>query len=418
MRKMGAAGACSPINSDSTYRIFWIKGAAVQRPLRLSKRARAIFRARYCGEENTVGKRILGMLRRDTVLTASLCLAVLSCLIVPPSRDYLTYIDYNTLIILFCLMLIVEGLRRQNFLQYIAERLLSGVGSARQLVLTLVMLCFVSSMFMTNDVALLTFVPLGMMLVSMSQLEARMCLTVTLMTIAANLGSMFTPIGNPQNLYLYGLSGLTLSQFLKLTGPYVGVSALLLILSVLLGCPKSRLSIGMGEPIALNWRAIGFYLLLFLLCVLSVAGFVPHLLLLAVVSAALLWRDRDLFAQVDYTLILTFVFFFVFVGNLKQLDQFQEWIGAAVSGREKLLGVLVSQVISNVPAAMLLSGYSGSIPALIVGTNLGGLGTLIASMASLISYKQVANHCPRKKGSYLLIFTLFNLCYLLILYWI
>ena len=365
-----------------------------------------------------MGKGILGMLRRDAVLTVSLCLAALSCLLVPPSWDYLAYIDYDTLIILFCLMLIVEGLRRQDFLQYIAGRLLSGVGSARQLVLTLVLLCFVSSMFMTNDVALLTFVPLGMMLVSMAHLETRMCLTITLMTIAANLGSMFTPIGNPQNLYLYGLSGLTLPQFLKLTGPYVGVSALLLILSVLLGCQRSQLTIEMGDHAPLNWKAIWFYLLLFLLCVSSVAGFVPHLILLVAVSAVLLWKNRGLFARVDYTLILTFVFFFLFVGNLKQLDQFQAWIGGAVSGREKLLGVLVSQVISNVPAAMLLSGYSGDIPALIVGTNLGGLGTLIASMASLISYKQVANRCPQEKGRYFLIFTLFNLGFLLILYWI
>lgn len=176
--------------------------------------------APFYGEDKTLGKRILGWFRRDAVLTVSLCLAVLSCLIEPPGPGYLNYIDFNTLITLFCLMLLVEGLREEQFLQYVAARVLSRAGSVRGLMVTLVFLCFVGSMLITNDVALITFVPLGMMMLEMASQRKRLCFAVALMTVAANLGSMFTPIGNPQNLYLFSLSGLSLPEFLGLTAPY------------------------------------------------------------------------------------------------------------------------------------------------------------------------------------------------------
>ena len=365
-----------------------------------------------------MGKRLLSMFRGDVVLTVSLVLAALSCFIAPPSPDYLGYIDFNTLIILFCLMLLVEGLREQNFLQYIAAKVLSRVGTMRGMAATLVFLCFFSSMLITNDVALITFVPLGVMMLRMASLRRRMCYTVTMMTIAGNLGSMFTPIGNPQNLYLFGLSGMGLPEFLLLTGPYTLGAAVLLAAFVFFGYRHRQLTIRMGETASLNRGEIAFYLVLFLLCVATVSGFLPHLALLAVVAALLLWRNRGLFVRIDYSLILTFVFFFIFVGNLKQLDALQTWIGGAMAGRDRLIGVLVSQVISNVPAAMLLSGYSGDLRELIVGVNLGGLGTLIASMASLISYKQVVGQYPKQRKHYLTVFTVCNIGFLILLYWL
>lgn len=195
-----------------------------------------------------MGKRILDLFRRDVVLTVSLVLAVLSCLIAPPSPAYVGYIDFNTLIVLFCLMLLVEGLREENFLQYIAAKVLSRVGTMRGMAATLIFLCFFSSMFITNDVSLITFVPLGVMMLRMASLRRKLCYTVTLMTIAANLGSMFTPIGNPQNLYLFALSGLSLPEFLLLTGPYAAGAALLLGVCVLFGYRHRQLSIRMGGP--------------------------------------------------------------------------------------------------------------------------------------------------------------------------
>ena len=212
-----------------------------------------------------MGKRILDLFRRDVVLTVSLVLAVLSCLIAPPGPAYVGYIDFNTLIVLFCLMLLVEGLREENFLQYIAAKVLSRVGTMRGMAATLIFLCFFSSMFITNDVSLITFVPLGVMMLRMASLRRKLCYTVTLMTIAANLGSMFTPIGNPQNLYLFALSGLSLPEFLLLTGPYAAGAALLLGVCVLFGYRHRQRSIRMGETAPLRRGNIAFYLVLFLL---------------------------------------------------------------------------------------------------------------------------------------------------------
>lgn len=363
-------------------------------------------------------KKITAAFRRDVVLTVSLVLAAASCLISPPGPEYLGYIDFDTLIILFCLMLIVEGLRRQNFLQYVAGRVLNRVGTVRGLVTTLVFLCFCSSMLITNDVSLITFVPFGIMVMEMAHQREKICYTITLMTIAANLGSMFTPIGNPQNLYLFSLAGLDIPSFLLLTGPYTLGAAVLLLAAIFFGYRQSELYIEVGKSAPLDRKSIAFFGVLFLLCVLTVGGFIPHEALFVVVTLALLWRGRDLFTGVDYSLIFTFVFFFIFVGNLKHLTAVENWIAGIMAGHDRLVGVLVSQVISNVPAAMLLSGYSGDLRELIVGVNLGGLGTLIASMASLISYKQVANRYPGEKRKYLLLFTALNVAFLVLLCWI
>ncbi len=361
-------------------------------------------------------KKVIDYLKRDVVLTVSMVLAAVSCLIIPPNIQYLEYIDFHTLIMLFCLMIIIEGLREQEVFQYIGSRLLSKVSTRRGLVFTLVFLCFISSMLITNDVSLITFVPFGILILEMTGQISKVCYTVTLMTIAGNLGSMFTPIGNPQNLYLYSLSGLSMGGFLRLMFPYTAAAAILLAVFVAAGCGKGELKVNMEAPARMDRRMISFYSILFLLCILTVAGIIPHLVLLAVVACCIGIRNRQLFARADYGLLLTFIFFFVFVGNIKHLDSLQTWIMGVLGGNEKAVSVLSSQVISNVPAAMLLSGYTDQVKELIVGTNLGGLGTLIASMASLISYKQICNRYPDLKKKYLGIFTVCNLIFLLVLW--
>lgn len=360
-------------------------------------------------------KRILSLLKGDAVLAASLCLALFSCFLVPPGPRYVEYLDFNTLILLFCLMLIIEGLRQENFLQMIGNRILGRVSTTRGVALTLVFLCFFSSMFITNDVSLITFVPFGILVLNMAGLTERICYTVTLMTIAANLGSMFTPMGNPQNLYLFSLSGLSIPQFLLLTGPYVLAAGILLLLFVFPAFRKEGISPRLAPADGIKKGAVCFYLILFVCCLLTVAGLVPHALLLAAVSVAVAVKNRKLFLHVDYSLLLTFVFFFIFVGNLRRAEGLHSLISSLVLGRERLLGVLMSQAISNVPAAMLLSGYTDRVQELIVGTNLGGLGTLIASMASLISYKQIAGGFPEQKRNYFKIFTGCNLAFLALL---
>lgn len=360
--------------------------------------------------------KIKNYLRSDVVLSVSLVLALLSCLIEPPSLNYLRHIDFNTLIMLFCLMLIIEGLRGQNFLQFIGSRILIKVKTRRGIVFTLIFLCFIGSMFITNDVSLITFVPFGIMILEMINLTDKICGTVTLMTIAANLGSMFTPIGNPQNLYLFSLSGMGVHNFLELMWLYTGLAAFMLTLIVLVFYPEEHLQLDIKTECLKDKRTVYFYLALFTLCVLTVAHFVPHLVLLAVVAAALLYKNKKLFTQIDYSLLLTFVFFFIFVGNMNHVASLHDFINSILAGNEVLISIAVSQVISNVPAAMLLSGYSDNYTALIIGTNIGGLGTLIASMASLISYKQVAAKYPRLRRQYLAIFTVDNLIFLAALY--
>ena len=364
----------------------------------------------------TMVQKIIRSFKNDVVLTASLCLAAVSCFIIPPNAGYIDYIDFHTLITLFCLMLIMEGLRELNFLQDIGNRILKKVTTQRGIASALVFLCFISSMLITNDVSLITFVPFGIMILEMAGMTGRLCLTVTLMTIASNLGSMFTPIGNPQNLYLYSLSDLSIQEFLLLTGPCTAASAALLACFLLASFRSDRLTVHLSPSVPLNASQTGFYLLLFLLCVLAVAGFIPHVLLFVLVAAALLWKNRKLFVKIDYSLLLTFTFFFIFVGNMKQIESLRLLIVGFLENHDKLFSIFLSQVISNVPAAMLLSGYSTNISELIIGTNLGGLGTLIASMASLISYKQLCLGYPHLKKKYIGIFTLYNLFFLAVLY--
>ena len=362
-------------------------------------------------------KRILNLCKKDVVLTVAAILAVASCFVVPPDAKYAGYIDFDTLILLFSLMLIVGGLRSQGVFQSIARALLRRVHTARGVVVTLVALCFFSSMLITNDVSLITFIPFGIFLLDAVGLGGSLCLTVTLMTIAGNLGSMLTPIGNPQNLYLYGLSGLSLPRFLLLMLPYAAAAAVLLLASSAFSFRRTAVAVpeqaaeGKGDK-----RCIAAYLLLFAVCLVSVAKILPRPALLAIVVIAILLLDRRLFRGADYGLLVTFVCFFIFVGNVKRIESLQALLGGALQGRECLISVLVSQVISNVPAAVLLSGYTTDIPALLVGTNLGGLGTLIASMASLISWKQVAARDPALKKKYLLTFTVWNLVFLVVLY--
>ena len=358
---------------------------------------------------------VVKVLKNETILVVASILAVISCFIVPPDKEYAGYIHASTISQLICLMLVVCGFQRIGVFRIIGSRLLHHVSTARGLVITLISLTYFSGMLITNDVALITFVPLGMMMLEMASQRKRLCFAVALMTVAANLGSMFTPIGNPQNLYLFSLSGLSLPEFLGLTAPYTAGAALLLLLCVRFGCGHGTLSICLGEATPLRRGPVCFYLALFLLCVAAVGGMVPHVALLAVVTVLLLWKDRRLFARIAYSLLCTFVFFFIFVGNIKQLEGLQVWIRRALDGRDRLFGVVLSQVISNVPAAMLLSGYSSDLRELIIGVDLGGLGTLIASMASLISYKQLVEQAPELRGLYLKLFTLLNLGFLAVL---
>lgn len=363
--------------------------------------------------------RVISFIKKETILTVSFILALLSCFLVKPDREYLGYFSSNmgTIIILFCLMAVVAGLGSLGVFQYLGEMLLERIRSQRGIMLLLVFLCFFGSMCITNDVSLITFVPFGIMILEMAGMREKICYTVTLMTIGANLGSMLTPMGNPQNLYLYGRSGMSILEFLSLMFPYTLAAALLLVICVAIRSEKGKIRLRMeertGRP-ALLWTA--FYVLLFLLCLQTVNGTLPAGLLLILILTAVAVSDRKLFGQVDYSLLLTFLCFFVFIGNINRFDLFRRLAVRVISGHELPVSVIMSQVISNVPAALLLSNFTEQWKLLIVGTNLGGLGTLIASMASLISYKQIVAGYPEKKTAYLGMFTLWNVVFLAVLW--
>ena len=356
-------------------------------------------------------------LKQETVLSVAAVLAVLSMFFVPPDADYLGYIDLRTLAILFSLMTIMAGLRRQGVFDRMGRALLARTGSTLQLVLVLVGLCFFGSMVITNDVSLLTFVVLSGL--APGTRRALTIPVVCMQTIAANLGSMLTPIGNPQNLYLYGKSGMSMAEFLLLMFPYTVVSLLLLVGWAVAVCRKqASASIGIfpeQQNITADRKIILLDAVLFAVCLLAVVRVLPYGVAFAAVLVCTLCADRSTLRNVDYSLLLTFVAFFVFIGNLGRIPAFSGWLQAILAGREVLVAVLASQVTSNVPAALLLSGFTDETAALIIGTNLGGLGTLIASMASLISYRQIARELPEEKGRYFKLFTLSNLIFLVIL---
>lgn len=360
-------------------------------------------------------ERIKQFVKKETVLSAAILLAAVSCFFVVPDREYLGYIDTRTLELLFCLMAVMAGFQELGVFRLLGAALLRQVHSERGVAASLVFLCFVCSMVITNDVALVTFVPFAVLVLGMAGMEKRVCITVVLMTIAANLGSMLTPIGNPQNLYLYALSGMGMGPFVALMAPYAAASAAMLAGGLAFAFSGRTVECPLECPPAPNGKRLGLYLALFALCLLTVSGLLREELLLAAVILAVLVDQRGLLARVDYGLLLTFAAFFIFIGNMGRLPGFCRFLERVLAGNERLAAVAASQVISNVPAALLLSGFTDQWRELIIGTNLGGLGTLIASMASLISYKQIAVHFPEKKGRYLAVFTVWNLGFLAVL---
>lgn len=370
-------------------------------------------------------KKIKELFQKETVLCIAVLLAIISAFIILPDKEYIGYIDFRTLAILFCLMSVMAGLQKLGLFQMIAEKLLVKVKSTGQLVNILVLLCFFFSMLITNDVALITFVPFTFTVLHLlgEEQERKLAIPiVVLQTIAANLGSMLTPIGNPQNLYLYGKAGLSVGEFILLMLPYTVVSlVLLLFCSFLLGRREkgTAMQVQFAEQTKLTGKekVLAVYFMLFVLCLLTVAHVLSIWVVFGMVLVVMLFLDRKILATVDYSLLLTFVGFFVFIGNMGRIPVFCNLLESIVKGNEVLTAVISSQAISNVPAALLLSGFTDNYEGLIIGTNLGGLGTLIASMASLISYKYIAREGKESnsKGKYLVRFTVANVVFLVVL---
>lgn len=378
------------------------------------------------------------LFQKETVCCIAFLLAVISMCFVVPSKNYISYIDFRVLALLFCLMAVVRGFSSIGVFTRLGTMLLTHVHSLRMLSALFIFLCFFFSMLITNDVALITFVPFTILVLSMAEQKKFLIPVIVLETIAANLGSMLTPLGNPQNLYLYTISGLSIGAFVRIMLPYSFVSAILLLIFILF-LPKDTVSTATAANTANSTNTVtasntsnviceavkarknprilfAFYLILFLLCLLTVLHILPYQILFFLVLTGFLLLDYRVLKDVDYFLLLTFLCFFIFIGNMKQISLVHELISKLLVHHEVLMGIGASQIISNVPAAILLSGFTDDYSALLIGVNLGGLGTLIASLASLISFKFYTNSEGSDTKRFLGIFTLYNVIFLGVLF--
>lgn len=370
---------------------------------------------------NKIIKEVLSFIKRETILTIAFILAVISSFLVTPSLDYFNYIDFRVLGILLSLMIIMAAFQKIGIFDKIGTVLLKQTRTVRQLCGVLILLCFFSSMLITNDVALITFVPFALFTLKKANREDKMIFVIVLQTVAANLGSMLTPTGNPQNLYLYSISEMSFSEFIIFMLPYTAVSLAIIIITLFF-CKDEKIDTTLltSEKVVFKFDKKAklqttIYTLLFILGILTVCHLIPYYILLAVVVAAVILLDRCVLLKVDYCLIFTFICFFIFIGNIGNIESVKTVLEQAVKGNEVLIGIISSQVISNVPATLMLSGFTTDYKQLLLGVNIGGLGTLIASMASLISYKMYAQNYNTTKGKYLFWFTVCNLVFLAII---
>ena len=358
-------------------------------------------------------KKLIAFFKKEIVFTVALAAALLSFLLVPPGMHTLQGIDATTLFMLFALMTVVAGARSMGLFDRLGAAMTGRIRSLRGLTLALVAACFFLSMVATNDVALITLVPFTLLLMA-GAAQKDVILAVVLETIAANLGSMVTPIGNPQNLYLYSSGQLALADFPRLTWPYALLSLALLCAGTLL-ISRGGVAAAEAEKQQIPKRQAWLYGVLGVVALLAVAKVVPAWLAAVCVLAGTLVMDRPILKQVDFVLLGTFVCFFVFVASIKECAPVRTWLEGLMAQSPLVVSLLTSQVISNVPACLLLSPFTTQTETLMLGVNLGGLGTLVASLASLISFKLYGAAQGAKKGGFMLWFTALNVAMLAIL---
>ena len=345
--------------------------------------------------------------KNNAVMLIALLAALATSLIVPPDRQYLTYFDFKTLSCLFAVLAVVAALRDVRFFYTVARKTVKCFKNARMSVLGIVYITFIGSMLIANDMALLTFLPLGFFVLHTTGKEKYMAFTFIMQNIAANLGGMLTPFGNPQNLYLYSKFAINDLEFVKIMLPPFLVSVLLITVACIVMVKPEPLMLEDDDYHPPVWR-VGVYLLLFALAIVMVFRFIPYQVGLVIIPLVLLFLDRHALVSVDYGLLFTFVFFFIFSGNMARIGVVREFFGWLLSRSTLVFSALSCQFISNVPTAILLSQFTDNYPELLMGVNIGGAGTLIASLASLITFRTYTASNPGKTGEYLLKFSLWS----------
>lgn len=351
--------------------------------------------------------------KSHVVMCIAFLAAVATMFFVPPDVQYLSYFDVKTLTCLFCVLATVCALKNVRFFYMLARKIVQYLKNARLCVLALVYITFIGSMFIANDMALLTFLPLGYFVLSSTGKERYMAFTFIMQNIAANLGGMLTPFGNPQNLYLYTKFEIPTAEFLRIMAPPFALSVVLITVCCLYVKPEP-LSFP-EHPIWMPRGRVLVYLALFALSIAIVFRSIPYWIGLVIIPTVLAFVDRKALKDVDYPLLLTFVFFFVFAGNMARIEAVRALFSLLLDKSTLIFSALSCQVISNVPSAILLSQFTEDYAPLLVGVNIGGAGTLIASLASLITFGEFSKHQPKKKGQYMALFTLLNFLFLGIL---
>lgn len=358
-------------------------------------------------------QRVKGFIKDQPVLVIAFIAAVVTMLIIPPDREYSGYINRAVLIQLFSLMTAIAGLRSIGVFERATGYLLTKADTTRRLGQVFVIVCFFTSMLVTNDVALLTFVPITLMTLRKAG-QRSIILIVVLETAAANLGSMLTPIGNPQNLYIDDFYKLSALVFIKTMAP-AGIASIVILMLLTLLIPNEKCALPQAGEQDVQAKPFIGYTLLFVICILTVLRIVPDLLCLLAALLCALILDKKLLTKVDYPLLLTFVCFFIFVGNIARIGAVSELFSKLIQGRAMIVSTLLSQFISNVPAAVMLSGFTKNGTQLLLGVNLGGLGTVIASLASLISFQFYRKTDGANSVRYMAVFSIVGFGMLMVL---
>lgn len=354
-------------------------------------------------------------IKRNFVTVIAFVLAAVTAFFVPPDKEYLNYFDFKTLTCLFCTLACVCALKNIYFFRIVAEKIVLLFKKTRSAVIALVYITFIGSMLLANDMALLTFLPLGFYVLNSTNNEKYMAFTFIMQNIAANLGGMLTPFGNPQNLYLYEYYKIPTGEFMQIMLlPFV-VSIILITLCCFT-IPKEEMHLKKAVDLHLDGPRAIIYGILFILAITVVFRVIPYYTGLIIITLALLWFDRAAIKAVDYSLLLTFVAFFIFAGNMARIPFVNSFLSSLIEKNTLLYGVLSCQLISNVPSAILLSKFTTDYPQLLVAVNIGGAGSLIASLASLITFREYSRRQPDKSFGYIKKFSFYNFGILIILF--
>ena len=359
-------------------------------------------------------KKALYFIKKNAVLCVAAVAAFITCFFVPPSAEYFSYFDYRTLACLFITLAVVCALRQIRFFAILARRIVQMTGSLRIMALALIYITFIGSMIIANDMALITFLPLGYYALSVTNNDKYAAPLFILQNISANLGGMLTPFGNPQNLYLYSYFSIPTGEFTAIMLPPFVLAVVMLTVCCMF-FPKTPLSVNAELGVNLNIKKTVLYLALFAVSILIVFRLVPWQFGLVVIPVVLFFVERDSLYMVDYPLLATFVMFFIFSGNLSRIPAVNEFVGSLLQKSTLLVTTACCQFISNVPSAILLSHFTDNYHELLLGVNIGGAGTPIASLASLITLSEFRLLYPEKTGHYIKLFLALNALFLVVL---